>query len=57
MVKEVKKKQKAKSGRNKGQVRTVTREEPTASFFHYFTEPKEDEEEEEEDEVTSVDAL
>ncbi len=55
-VNEIKKKQKAKSGRNKGQVRTVTRTVPKPSFFHYFDEHKEDEEgeegneEEEEDE-------
>jgi nucleosome assembly protein 1-like 1 len=49
-VTEIKKKQKAKSGRNKGQVRTVTRTVPKASFFHYFDEHKEDDEEEEKEE-------
>lgn len=49
-VTEVKKKQKAKSGKNKGQVRTVTRLEPKASFFHYFSDPVEEPEDEEEEE-------
>jgi nucleosome assembly protein 1-like 1 len=49
-VTEIKKKQKAKSGRNKGQVRTVTRTVPKASFFHFFDEHKEEEEQEEEEE-------
>lgn len=53
-VSETKKKQKAKSGRNAGQVRFVTKTAPKPSFFHYFAEPKmpedEDEEEDEEDE-------
>lgn len=40
LVKEVTKKQKAKSGKNKGQVRTITKTEPKPSFFHYFSEPK-----------------
>jgi nucleosome assembly protein 1-like 1 len=44
-VTEVKKKQKAKSGRNKGQVRTVTKSVPRPSFFHYFGAPMTDEEE------------
>jgi len=44
-VTEVKKKQKAKSGRNKGQVRTVTKSVPRPSFFHYFGPPMTDEEE------------
>lgn len=48
-VTEIKKKQKAKSGRNKGQVRTVTRTAPKPSFFHYFDEHKEDDVEEEEE--------
>lgn len=48
-VTEIKKKQKAKSGRNKGQVRTVTRTVPKPSFFHFFDEHKEDAEEEEEE--------
>ena len=50
LVTEVKKKQKAKDGKNKGQVRTIVKEEPKASFFHYFSEPNEEEMEEEEDE-------
>ncbi len=53
-VTEIKKKQKAKSGKNKGQVRTVVTTEPKASFFNYFSAPKpdpeDDDEEEEEDE-------
>eukprot|EP01039_Chlorochromonas_danica_P005945 gene5945-6547_t len=49
---EVQKKQKAKSGRNKGQVRTVTRTVPKPSFFNFFKVPGkgEDGEEEEEEE-------
>lgn len=38
-VVETKKKQKSKSGKNKGQVRTIVHEEPKQSFFHYFSEP------------------
>ena len=38
---ETKKKQKSKSGKNKGQVRTVTQQEPKQSFFQYFSEPVE----------------
>jgi len=52
-VAEIKKKQKAKSGKNKGQVRTVTRKEPKRSFFNFFSDPieeKDEEEDEEEDE-------
>jgi len=49
-VKEITKKQKAKSGRNKGQVRTVTRSVPKESFFHYFDERADTGEEEEEEE-------
>lgn len=48
-VREIKKKQKAKSGKNKGQTRMVTKIEPKASFFHYFKEPREDDEDEEEE--------
>ena len=40
LIKEISKKQKAKSGKNKGQVRTITKTEPKPSFFHYFSEPK-----------------
>ena len=36
---ETKKKQKSKSGKNKGQVRTITQQEPKQSFFQYFYEP------------------
>ena len=36
---ETKKKQKSKSGKNKGQVRTIIQEEPKQSFFQYFSEP------------------
>ena len=49
-VAEVKKKQKSKAGKNKGQVRTVTTLEPKQSFFQYFSEPIDEEEEDEEDE-------
>lgn len=45
----VQKKQKGKSGKRKGQVRFVTREEPKPSFFHYFGQPEEDMDEEEEE--------
>jgi hypothetical protein len=48
-VVEEKKKQKAKSGKNKGQVRTVITTIPKASFFHYFGEPREDDDEDDED--------
>jgi nucleosome assembly protein 1-like 1 len=57
-VTEVKKKQKAKSGKNKGQVRTVTRLEPKASFFHYFSDPvdypEDDPEDEEENQMVKI---
>lgn len=36
---ETKKKQKSKAGKNKGQIRTVTQQEPKQSFFQYFSEP------------------
>lgn len=49
-VTEVKKKQKAKSGRSKGQVRTVIATQPKHSFFNYFSNPMTDEEAEEEEE-------
>jgi nucleosome assembly protein 1-like 1 len=49
-VTEIKKKQKAKSGRNKGQVRTVVETVPKASFFHFFSTPTGDEDEEEPEE-------
>jgi hypothetical protein len=54
-LKEITKKQKAKSGRNKGQVRTVTRSVPKPSFFHYFDERSEGDEEEEEAEEQNQD--
>jgi nucleosome assembly protein 1-like 1 len=54
-VKEISKKQKAKSGRNKGQVRTVTRSVPKPSFFHYFDERAEGDEEEDEAEEQNQD--
>lgn len=47
-VTEIKKKQKAKSGRNKGQVRTVSTTVPKASFFHFFSTPTGEEDEEDE---------
>lgn len=50
MINEIKKKQKAKSGKNKGQIRTIVKEVPRPSFFHYFSDPKDDDEEDEEDE-------
>jgi nucleosome assembly protein 1-like 1 len=48
-VKEIKKKQKAKAGKNKGQIRTITKQVPCPSFFHYFGEPSSADEEEEEE--------
>ena len=48
-VAEVKKKQKSKAGKSKGQVRTITTLEPKQSFFQYFCEPMDDEEEEEDE--------
>lgn len=47
---EVKKKQKAKGGKNKGQVRTITKQVPKPSFFHFFKVPEQPSEEEEEEE-------
>jgi nucleosome assembly protein 1-like 1 len=44
-VKEVKKTQKAKSGKNKGQKRTVVTMEPQESFFQWFKAPTDPEEE------------
>jgi nucleosome assembly protein 1-like 1 len=49
-VKEIKKKQKAKAGKNKGQIRQITKQVPTPSFFHYFAEPKSEDDDEEEKE-------
>lgn len=54
-VTELKKKQKAKSGKNKGQVRTIVKTVPKASFFHYFSQPTGDEEEDQEDEEKNED--
>lgn len=54
-VTEIKKKQKAKSGRNKGQVRTITKTTPKPSFFHYFDKRSEEDEEEEEPEEENED--
>jgi Nucleosome assembly protein (NAP) len=48
-MEEIKKKQKAKAGKNKGQVRTITKLEPKASFFQFFNEPSDDDEEEEDE--------
>ena len=44
-VTEIKKKQKAKSGRNKGQVRTVVSTQPKPSFFNFFSKPMDEQEE------------
>lgn len=49
-VREVTKKQKSKSGKKKGEIRTVTTSVPKRSFFQYFSEPRADEEEEEDEE-------
>ena len=38
--KDVTKKQRKKGGRGAGQIRTVTKQERTDSFFHFFTPPK-----------------
>ena len=51
-VKEITKKQKANSGKRKGEVRTITVNEPQESFFHFFSEPIEMRNEEEEEEET-----
>merc|ERR1719498_840560 len=50
-VKEIQKKQKAKSGKRKGEVRTITTREDAPSFFNFFKDPKEvnDDEDQEED--------
>jgi nucleosome assembly protein 1-like 1 len=49
-VTEVKKKQKAKGGKNKGQTRTITKIEPKHSFFLWFGKPREVDEDEEDEE-------
>jgi len=54
-VKEIKKKQKAKAGKNKGQIRTITRNVPKPSFFHFFATPKSNEEDHEEEEEEEAD--
>ena len=48
-VTEVQKKQKAKAGKNKGQVRVITKQLPKASFFQFFKSPLQGEDEEEEE--------
>lgn len=45
-VKEIKKKQKSRSGKNKGQVRTVTKTVPKPSFFAFFKSVQEGEDSE-----------
>ena len=47
----MKKKQKAKGGKNKGQTRTITKLVPKHSFFWYFKDPREDDDEEEEEDM------
>ena len=37
---EIKKKQRAKSGKNAGQIRTIIKKEKADSFFHFFSPPK-----------------
>lgn len=49
-VKEIQKKQKAKSGKHKGQTRVVTSTEPQHSFFNWFKDPTEHGEDGEDDE-------
>jgi len=49
-AKETKKKVKAKSGKSKGQVKTITTLEYTPSFFHYFSKPKKEDEEDDAEE-------
>lgn len=48
--KEIQKKQQAKSGKKKGQTRTVTKIEQQESFFHFFSDPKQTDDDEEDDE-------
>ena len=53
---EIQKKQKAKSGKRKGEFRTITKKVMKESFFHFFSDPKEpddgeDEEEKKDDEA------
>eukprot|EP00128_Syssomonas_multiformis_P003258 Colp12_sorted_trinity150504_noHs@27579 len=55
-VAETVKKQKAKNGKNKGQVKTVVTTAPKPSFFHYFGPPMTEEEEAEEDENEDEDS-
>mmetsp|Transcript_3836 Transcript_3836/g.9909 ORF Transcript_3836/g.9909 Transcript_3836/m.9909 type:complete len:410 (-) Transcript_3836:186-1415(-) len=55
-VTETVKKQKAKSGKNKGQVKTVVTTAPKPSFFHYFGMPMTEEEEAEAEENEDEDA-
>ena len=49
-MKQIQKKMKAKSGKNKGHVKTITTNEYTPSFFHYFGKPSSEDEEDDEDE-------
>ena len=49
-VKTIQKKQRAKSGKRKGETRVQTVTEEVPSFFHFFRDPREPEEEDEEDE-------
>ena len=51
LFKDVKKKQRAKSGKKAGETRIVTRKQAIKSFFHYFTEPLPPEDDLEEDEA------
>ncbi len=56
-VTETVKKQKAKNGKNKGQVKTVVTTAPKPSFFHYFGEPMTEEEEAEMEENEDEEAV
>jgi len=46
---EVEKKQKAKSGKRKGETRVIKVKKQQESFFHFFSDPKESEEDDEEE--------
>ena len=51
----IQKKQRAKSGKKKGQIRYVSTTAPKASFFHFFTKPTEEEEDSDEEEEEKED--
>ncbi|EDQ88240.1 uncharacterized protein MONBRDRAFT_26444 [Monosiga brevicollis MX1] len=53
-VKSVTKKQRKKTGKNKGDTRTVTKSVPQESFFHFFTPPQLNPEEASEEEIQTA---